>query len=132
MAERPAPPGHLTVAVTVHAAVAHLHVSGELDMDTAPEIDSAVGVALLGRPRIVILDAATLSFCDCVGLGTLLRAGRRVSGTGATFHLEGPSPQLLRLAALTGTSDALGLPAPCGEDGIPGPRVHTPAVGAGR
>jgi anti-anti-sigma factor len=132
MAERPAPPGHLTVAVTVHAAVAHLHVSGELDMDTAPEIDSAVGVALLGRPRIVILDAAALSFCDCVGLGALLRTRRRVTGADGTFHLEGPTRQLLRLAAVTGTWAALGLPAPRSGDGLPGHRVDTPAVGAGR
>ena len=132
MAEQPAMSGQLTVAVAVHAAVALLQVSGELDLDTAPEIDAAVQAALLGHPRIMILDAGALTFCDCAGLGALLRARQRITGLDATFHLENPHPQLVRLAAITGTCAALGLPAPVPEPRQEQPPIHAATVGAGR
>ncbi|BFV61120.1 hypothetical protein KCMC57_up62240 [Kitasatospora sp. CMC57] len=131
MAEQPAPSAQLTVAVTVHATVAHLHLSGELDLDTVPELDAAVRAALLGHPRIMIIEVTTLSFCDCAGLGALLRARRRVSDTDGIFHLESPSPQLLRLATLTGTTAALGLVAPVPPQRLE-PHIGARAVGAGR
>ncbi|WP_051732028.1 STAS domain-containing protein [Kitasatospora phosalacinea] len=131
MAEQPAPPEQLTAAVTVHAAVAHLRLSGELDVDTVPELETAVRTAFLGHPRIVIIEASDLSFCDCAGLSALLRARRRVIDTGGVFHLENPSPRLVRLAALTGTSATLGLAAPIAPP-RPEPRIDAPSIGAGR
>ncbi|RKE23510.1 STAS domain-containing protein [Streptomyces sp. TLI_171] len=131
MAEQPAPREQLTATVTVHATVAHLHLSGELDMDTVPDVEAAVRTAFLGHPRIIIIEASALSFCDCAGLGALLRASRRITDTGGVFHLENPSPRLVRLAALTGTSAALGLAAPLSPPRQE-PRVDAPAIGAGR
>lgn len=89
-----------------------MKLSGELDMDSAPQVEEAVRQSLLAHARIVILDATALTFCDCAGLGSLLRGRQRVADTHATFHLENPSPILLRLAALSGTSGVLGLPVP--------------------
>ncbi|WP_051967338.1 STAS domain-containing protein [Kitasatospora mediocidica] len=106
-----APTDLLTVRVAVHAAVAHLRLSGELDLETAPGLASAVEKSLLGRPRIVVLDLREVSFCDCAGLGSLLRAYRRIADSGATFHLERASQVVLRLLHLTGTAPVLGLPS---------------------
>ncbi|MFF4343081.1 STAS domain-containing protein [Kitasatospora sp. NPDC001540] len=134
MAEQPAPPTQLTAAVTVHATVAHLHLSGELDLDTVPDLEAAVRTAFLGRPRIMIIEASDLSFCDCAGLGALLRARRRITDAGGTFHLEKPSPRLVRLAALTGTAAVLGLVAPVARprpEPQPEPQIDTPAISAG-
>ncbi|GLW72741.1 hypothetical protein Kpho02_50400 [Kitasatospora phosalacinea] len=130
MAEQPAPPTQLTAAVSVHATVAHLRLSGELDLDTVPEVEAAVRTALLGHPRIMIVEASALSFCDCAGLGALLRARRRITDDGGTFHLENPSPRLLRLAALTGTATALGLVVPVSRP-RPEPQVDPAAISAG-
>ncbi|MET9611918.1 STAS domain-containing protein [Kitasatospora indigofera] len=113
MAERPSTaPGDLTVQVRAGASVAYIELSGELDMDTVPQVEEAVRQSLLSRTRIVIFDVRDLGFCDCAGLGGLLRARQRIVGADAVFHLENPPPMLLRLAALSGTGSALGLPAP--------------------
>ncbi|MCX5214988.1 STAS domain-containing protein [Kitasatospora sp. NBC_00240] len=112
MAERPSTaPGDLTVQVSAGASVAYIELSGELDMDTVPQVEETVRQSLLARTRIVIFDVRGLSFCDCAGLGGLLRARQRIVGAHAVFHLENPPPMLVRLAALSGTGGALGLPA---------------------
>ncbi|PYC81167.1 hypothetical protein C7C46_11800 [Streptomyces tateyamensis] len=111
MAERPSTaPGCLTVHLTIGAEVAQIELSGEMDLDTRPQFEEAVRHALLMHARIVIVDAKDLTFCDCASLGSLLRAKKRITEAPATFHLANPSPALLRLADLTRTRSALGLP----------------------
>ncbi|GJF31435.1 anti-sigma factor antagonist [Kitasatospora sp. NE20-6] len=133
MAERPSTaPGYLAVRIRTGASVISIELSGELDMDTAPQVEEAVRQSLLAHPRIVVLDAAALTFCDCAGLGSLLRARQRIDGERATFHLENPSPVLLRLAALSGTSRVLGLPGALPAVRTEPARPGGVAVGAGR
>ncbi|MFF9645898.1 STAS domain-containing protein [Kitasatospora aureofaciens] len=111
MAERPRmAPGCLTVDVTIGTDVAQIELSGEMDLDTLPQFEEAVRHVLLMPVRIVIVDAKNLTFCDCASLGGLLRANKCITEAPATFHLANPSRALLRLADLTRTRSALGLP----------------------
>ncbi|WP_405009072.1 STAS domain-containing protein [Kitasatospora sp. NBC_01539] len=132
MAERPSTaPGYLAVRIRTGTSVISVELSGELDMDTAPQVEEAVRQSLLAHPRIVVLDATALTFCDCAGLGSLLRARQRIDGARATFHLENPSPALLRLAALSGTSHVLGLPGALPAARTGPARPESAVVGAG-
>ncbi|MCX4744622.1 STAS domain-containing protein [Kitasatospora sp. NBC_01287] len=100
----------LSVGLAVVGTVVRVDLLGDLDLDTGPQLTEAVSRGLIDRPRVVIIDLSGVGFCDCAGLTALLRAGRRIAGTGAAFHLERPSAVVRRLLQLTGTAAALGLP----------------------
>ena len=106
----------LHTRIAVAGPVTTVQALGELDMDTAHLLTSAVEEGLLGHPRILLLDLGAVTFCDCAGLRTLLRVRRRITASGATFHLASPSRAVLRIMDLTGTAGALDirptLPAP--------------------
>ncbi len=97
----------LDTEVTAVGTLTSLEVRGELDMDTAHQITAAVEDALLSRPRILIVDLRAVTFCDCAGLRSLLRARRRATDSGATFHLGPASTAVLRLLEITGLGAAL-------------------------
>ncbi|MFC8453428.1 STAS domain-containing protein [Kitasatospora sp. NPDC057223] len=97
----------LSTRISAAGPLTTVQVQGELDMDTAHLLTSAVEEGLLGHPRILLLDLAAVAFCDCAGLRTLLRTRRRITEAGATFHLASTSRAVLRIMDLTGTAGAL-------------------------
>ena len=99
----------LSADVSILGAVTRVDVRGEIDMDTAHQITSAVEDGLLGRPRILILDLRAVTFCDCAGLRSVLRARQRVHHAGATFHLGPTSAVVQRILDITGVGAALDL-----------------------
>ncbi|WP_327071160.1 STAS domain-containing protein [Kitasatospora sp. NBC_01302] len=101
----------LTVGLAVIGPVVRIDLSGDLDLDTSPQLAEAVAQALIHRPRVAIIDLSAVDFCDCAGLSALLRVARRVTGESAAFHLERPSAVVRRLLQLTGTGPVLGLAA---------------------
>jgi anti-anti-sigma factor len=77
-------------------------VRGEVDLVTAPELESFVADAILdhGTPRPLLVDLAECQFMDSSGLAVLLRAGDRLSGRLAIVCPAGAPPaRLLELAA---------------------------------
>ncbi|WP_371483697.1 STAS domain-containing protein [Kitasatospora sp. NBC_00315] len=108
----------LRTGISVVGAVTTVDVRGEIDMDTAHQITSAVEDGLLARPRILILDLRAVTFCDCAGLRSLLRARQRVTNAGATFHLGPASATVRRILDITGAAAALEL-----QPDIPLPRT---------
>ncbi|MFF3216998.1 STAS domain-containing protein [Streptomyces sp. NPDC002886] len=79
-----------------------LTVSGEIDLDTAPQLQAAVDAARHGPGRALLLDMAGVDFCDCSGLTVLMRARDR-----GPVQVHGARPQLLQLLTSTGTRDLL-------------------------
>lgn len=87
----------LTIAVTNDG---WLRVSGALDLDTAPQLRSAVERhALPDRP--VVVDLSGITFCDSTGLSSLIWAHHHDA------VLANPSVHLQRLLSLTGLSEYL-------------------------
>ncbi|MBM9623901.1 STAS domain-containing protein [Streptomyces zhihengii] len=83
-----------------------LHVTGELDMSTAPSLYRR-GTAALSSPDVaLILDLSQLSFCDSSGFNTLLRLRRRAQEARG-LALVAPPEQVLRLLALCGDDDII-------------------------
>ncbi|MFF3677862.1 STAS domain-containing protein [Streptomyces sp. NPDC002120] len=79
-----------------------LTVSGELDMDTAPNLtEAADGIDLHGQT--LALDLSAVTFVDSCGLNALLALRHRVGLTGGTLELCGLCDQALHLLDLTGT-----------------------------
>ena len=89
-----------TFRVECHTAngVAVYQCSGDLDGATAPVLDEA----LAGEGgRDIILDVASLSFCDSSGIAVLTRLARSLSRDGHTVTLREPSPMLRRVMEIT-------------------------------
>ena len=88
--------GHLLVAA----------LDGELDLASGRGLARQLEpLALAGRH--LILDLGALSFCDCSGLGLILRWQRQAAAAGGVLHLVALSPRFRRLATLTGSSRLL-------------------------
>ncbi|MEU6389061.1 STAS domain-containing protein [Streptomyces sp. NPDC046939] len=78
-------------------------VHGEADMDAGPGWERELRSALDEAPQGVDLDLEPLRFCDCVGLGVLLRVRQAAVETGKDVTIRSASPGVSRLLQLTGT-----------------------------
>jgi anti-anti-sigma factor len=95
----------LTSHAVVHSGLARVTLAGELDLDTASYVHEAVTACLREQPTSLCLDLTGVSFCDCAGLSTLLRARTSALRAGVDLVLEGVGSQLARLLSLTGSDD---------------------------
>lgn len=89
--------------VTDHRSdVAVLHLSGELDADTAGQLHAALA-GLLERPvpRIVV-DVTELKFCDSVGLSAFITSKQVIAARGGWLSFAGANPFLARLMETVG------------------------------
>ncbi|MFI5761789.1 STAS domain-containing protein [Streptomyces sp. NPDC051563] len=71
----------LRIRVSALAGTMLLTVSGEIDLDTAPQLQDAVDAARPGPGRSLLLDMSGVDFCDCSGLTVLMRAGAANPGS---------------------------------------------------
>ncbi|MFE9139483.1 STAS domain-containing protein [Streptomyces sp. NPDC007355] len=75
---------------------AELHLTGELDLATAPLLLQAAATALSTRPRHLYLDLSGLTFCDHTGLRALHRLTHQAHDAHVTLRLTGLHPRLHR------------------------------------
>ncbi len=89
-------PGPDMAVVTVH---------GQLDTDAAPALhDAFEELGTRAVPRIVV-DLTALTFCDSMGLSTVVLAHHRCVDAGGWVRLAGPTPFMVRLLSVVGVAD---------------------------
>lgn len=82
-------------------------VSGDLDVSTVERLSEAVNDQLrIGRGPIV-LDLADLTFCDSMGLGTLVVLSRAARAQQRYLVLRNLSPFFARMLDITGVREGL-------------------------
>ena len=84
-----------------------LVLTGELDIATAPLLDTALEQAEVGGPAKILLDLAAVRFIDSSGLRTLIRAADRAAADGGRIAITGAGPQARRLFELSGAGPRL-------------------------
>lgn len=72
-----------------------------LDAAVTPAFKSAVSSALVKRPRIVVINAATLTFVDSTGLGAIVGVMKQMD-TNGVLAIVAPSINFQRLLTMTG------------------------------
>lgn len=82
-----------------------LVLTGELDLATVPELESALEKAEKESLSIV-LDLSGLQFVDCSGLHSFVSAAQRITNAGGELKLIAGPAHVQRLFSLTGV-DAL-------------------------
>ncbi|WP_328678915.1 STAS domain-containing protein [Streptomyces sp. NBC_00343] len=104
---------------------------GEIDLDSAPLVHTALVECLRDGIRTLDIDLTPVSFCDCSGLNVFLHAAQKAAEVGGTLRLHHPPPTLGLILDLTGSQFLLlGVPLGCLSspvDGVPDPATaHTP------
>jgi len=84
-----------------------LALEGELDMASAPLLQSAFEEACLENPEMVVFDLRRLQFVDSTGLRIILAARNRCSERGQQLAVTRGSEQVERLLSVTGMSEHL-------------------------
>jgi anti-sigma B factor antagonist len=78
-----------------------VRVSGEIDVDTGPQLrDHLLGLVAGGEHNIVV-DLSDVSFLDSSGLGVLVMAHKRIRTAGGTLRLAGCQPEVVSIFHLT-------------------------------
>jgi anti-sigma B factor antagonist len=76
------------------------HVSGELDLATAPRLEEAL-VELPSSANPVVVDLSECTFLDSAGMRVLLTAARRLADEDRSLRVVTADPRILRLLEIT-------------------------------
>ncbi|TCM49362.1 STAS domain-containing protein [Kribbella sp. VKM Ac-2568] len=90
-------PFSLTVDTTGPAPV--VRVSGDLDLETSPELTDQLKV-LLG-PHLLVIDLTDVEFMDSTGLGVLVGAHKESSSRGGSLALVGAQHRVQKILRIT-------------------------------
>src|SRR3954467_3626555 len=96
----------LEVSAVVSQQTAVVHVAGELDLATAPELEKILRGLERECARIV-LDLSHLAFIDSTGLRLAVMEHHRATMDGFDFAIAGATGPVLEVLRLTGLDTAL-------------------------
>ncbi|HTX81591.1 MAG TPA: STAS domain-containing protein, partial [Streptosporangiaceae bacterium] len=77
-------------------------VAGEIDLYTAPRLQSELTAALSRNPARLIVDMSAVEFCDSTGINVLLAAHRQARERGGELQLAGPGSATRKVLQVTG------------------------------
>jgi anti-sigma B factor antagonist len=83
-----------------------IYLTGELDLATTPQLQSAVQQVIDADEHSITLDLTGLTFCDSTGLGLFVAINHQLRGG---LVLRNPAPQVQKLLRTTGLNDAFHL-----------------------
>ena len=85
-------------------------VRGELDMNTAPELERLLDEALANPPASIMLDLCECEFIDSTGIALIVRAWQRLEGEGdGRLVLCSINHQVRRLLKITGVEGSISM-----------------------
>ncbi len=79
-----------------------ISVAGEIDLYTAPKLQSELTTALGASPARLIVDMSRVDFCDSTGINVLLAAHRQARERGGELQLAGPGSATRKVLQVTG------------------------------
>jgi anti-sigma B factor antagonist len=89
-----------------------LTLEGELDLETAPEVDRQLDRIHASQVKRVLIDLSGVTFMDSTGLTSIVRASRFAESNGHRLVLRQGPRQVQRLFELTGIENRLTFEAP--------------------
>ena len=97
----------VTVIDNPEDGVAVVAIRGQLDIDTAAHLRSALAAALERPAPRVVLDLSELAFCDSIGLSSLALAHNHCVESGGYLRLAAPNAFLRKVLTVVGLAAAL-------------------------
>lgn len=77
-------------------------IAGEIDLYTAPRLQSEFTRLLQEGPGRVVIDMSAVDFCDSTGMNVLLSALKRLKERGGTLEVAAPRPAVRKILQVTG------------------------------
>lgn len=97
----------LRITTTTEGAARRLALAGELDHETAPELERTLAGVPLAAGHLLVVDVSGLALCDSSGLTTFIAARERALAVGAAFELVDPPAAVTRMLRVTGLDQVL-------------------------
>jgi anti-sigma B factor antagonist len=97
----------LRVEITADRDRAIVHLDGELDLASAPLLQSEIESPEVAGSTAVVLDLRDLQFIDSTGLRTIFSAHAQARERGQQFAITRGSDQVQRLLGITGVEEHL-------------------------
>ena len=103
----------LTLTVTIEGEWIRVRAAGEVDASSTPRLNSALGYALAGGARQVVVDLDAVTFLDSSGLSALALGHRRAAATGIHLQVAAAGPAARRALEVSGLWQLLGTEPAC-------------------
>ena len=100
-------PRYFSVAVDRSGERTVLHLEGELDLGSSPQLEAAIARVLQAGTAAVVVDVRGLRFVDMAGLRVLLAGQERAEREGRRLVLSGMREPIRRVLALAQVTDVL-------------------------
>lgn len=97
----------LGIAVRYESQNTVVELTGELDLETAPTLTSALDMLEKHSRRRLVIDVSALAFCDSSGLGALVRVNRRAAQTGGWVRICGAAGTIQTIIGIAGLPSVL-------------------------
>lgn len=104
----------VTVDVQHHDDAEVLHVTGEIDMLTAPRVEEALMPLVRQQPSVLVVDLSGVTFLASAGL-KLLVAAQQASREGTRVRVVAADQQTFRPIELTGLTEYIAVYATVAE-----------------
>lgn len=103
----------LTITVrTDSGGVTHIQPVGEVDADNSHELRETVsGLLAGGKPRLIKVDMAGVSFIDSVGIGALVSCYHTAAASDVKLVVCNPTAYVHRILYVSGLLGLFGSPA---------------------
>ncbi|MEV6276872.1 STAS domain-containing protein [Nocardia sp. NPDC051832] len=98
----------MTTAVTVHGGATVLTVAGEVDLATAPALETAIEGVLADKAPALIIDLTGVSFLASAGMAALVAAHQR-AGDATTIAVVADGPATSRQLKMTSLDQVFAL-----------------------
>ena len=82
-------------------------VGGELDVESAPQLDEHLTSAILVAPALLVVDLSDVDFLDSTGLGVLIKAYSRQRDLDSGFAIVASADRITKVFRITGMDTAL-------------------------
>jgi anti-anti-sigma factor len=99
--------GRLAVELVADDQGVVVTLAGELDLETAPELDRQLADIDVAHVERLLIDLRGVTFMDSTGLKSIVAAQRLADGDGHRLVLRRGSRQVRRLFELTGLDNRL-------------------------
>jgi anti-sigma B factor antagonist len=98
---------HLRIELRREQGLALLHLDGELDLASAPLLQTELDSAAVAEAPKLLVDLGELHFIDSTGLRAIFAAQAQARERGQDFAVTKGSEQVQRLLAITRMSEHL-------------------------
>jgi anti-sigma B factor antagonist len=91
----------VTIPEPAGAGYTIVELAGEVDATNSDELYGVLESAVLGLPRLLVVDLSALTFMDSTALRMLLRSSRELDQQGGVLALASPQLPVARVLQLT-------------------------------